>query len=371
METVGIITYHSAYNFGSALQAFATQSVIEQCGYGAEIVNYRMKSQRAHYRIIRVTGPRAFINDLGMLSLYNQKVLRQERFEKFFSLFLNMGEEFQNPEDFTRHTSFSTIVSGSDQIWNKHSNELKHVDWKFMNPYLLKDFEGKRVSYASSIADMQGEELNHLKNELIRFESISMRESSGADKIGKLLHRRVATVLDPTLLLTRCDWDIRLSLNDLNNAKRYVLFYSLADRCVIEKYKSILEVYETSGFDVKYITPYAKVPFMEKFQNCLDFGPIEFLTALKNADVVITDSYHGTLFSINFHKDFYSINGLYSSDIRKTEILQQLGLQNRISSWQSGFNDLDKEEINYARVDEILKLKREESIQYLKKALDS
>ena len=95
---------------------------------------------------------RAFINDAFMLTVWKKKKLRAERFENFIKVNMNLTEEKNKPEDINFTNDFSIIISGTDQIWNKYSNELRKVDWKYMQPYLLKGFKGKKISYASSIS---------------------------------------------------------------------------------------------------------------------------------------------------------------------------------------------------------------------------
>ena len=170
-KKIGIITYHSAYNFGSVLQAYATQKILETLGYEATILNYRMKSQYEYYSIIHIKqGLKSFLKDLLHIPQIKQYIARKNRFEKFISS-LNLTHEFAEPDE-AKHfeNQFDIFISGSDQIWNKHSNELDSVDWSYMDPYLLTFTNKKKISYASSIVNMTSDELKMIASKIAVFD---------------------------------------------------------------------------------------------------------------------------------------------------------------------------------------------------------
>jgi len=161
MNKVALITYHAAYNFGSALQALATQNVIRDISGDCTIINYRMLSQKKFYSNIRTgLGFKTFLKDFLRLPAWKQLNIRATRFENFQENYFNLSSCFTTPEEIYRYwNEFDTIVSGSDQIWNKHSCELENVSFNYMFPYLLKDYCGKKISYASSIGNMTDADL--------------------------------------------------------------------------------------------------------------------------------------------------------------------------------------------------------------------
>ena len=116
-KNVGIITYHSAYNFGSVLQAYATEKAIESWGYNAQIINYRMQSQYDYYSILHTKrGVKGFIKDMLHLPQMGQYIQRKRRFEAFISQ-MNLTEEFREPDEALAYTTaFDVFISGSDQI---------------------------------------------------------------------------------------------------------------------------------------------------------------------------------------------------------------------------------------------------------------
>lgn len=374
MNKIGVITYHAPYNFGSALQAYALQEKLKDFGFDTEILNYRMEPQKKSYRLIRTNaGSKAFIYDLAQFPVFPLKKKRTERFEQFIVSHLNLTDEFEEPDQFLTHTSdFDVMISGSDQIWNKESNELHGSDWKYMMPYLLNGFNGKKVSYASSIGNSTQEDLLHIAPYISSFDHIAMREDSSAEIISKLLDRDVETVIDPTLLLTRDEWIQKLGLQKSHAEKPYVLFYSLTGFRPFRRGEGLLKKIADQGYQVKFITPYFNYPWHDKrFVNVISYGPIEFIKSLYNAETIITDSFHGTIFSINMGKKFYSINGQNASDFRKTDILKKLGLMNRSITWDAKYEELDKSDIDYQVVYERLAALREHSINYLKDAIEN
>ena len=370
---VGLITYHSAYNYGSALQAFATQKVVEALDLNVEIINYRMLEQRHFYSLYRSLKfcKGAVVKNLLQLPIHSKRKKRQQEFEKFFYEFMRLSKEFSEPEDIVQiWDKYDTVISGSDQIWNKHSCELEHSDWRYIEPYFLKGFSGKKISYASSTANMNNSELSRILPYIKQFFYISMREKSSAERLTKLLGRPVENVLDPTFLLTKDDWIVNLQLQK-NDDERYILVYSLGGpKQLIQLLPVMARLVKKRNCKAKVVTPFAYLPYPDKhIEYHPEYGPIEFMNVLYNAEAVVTDSYHGTILSVNFGKEFYSICKSSGSEFRKTDILDQLGLHERIISNVSTIPELCLSPIDYADVYDKLDSLRRHSLNYLKTAL--
>lgn len=372
METkIGVITYHSAYNFGSVLQAYATQESIEKIGYSVEIVNYRMKSQIKYYSMIHLNnGLKAFLKDLLHLPQIGKYITRKNRFEQFIEE-LNLTKEFNEPEEVDEADGmFDIFVSGSDQIWNKHSNELEESEWKYMYPYLLCFTNKKKVSYASSIVNMKDEELTYIVDKVKKFDKISFREKASCDRFKSLFGIESNEVLDPTLLLNSEEWGSKIgTIPEKMINKKYILYYALEG---VKKTRKIMpklqKMAKRKGCVLVVITPLSCFTYSKGVINAIDAGPKEFLGWIKGAELVITNSYHGTLFSVNLGTNFYTLQEKESTDNRIKGILLKLELEKRIIS------DVDsilyeKEEINFQDVWKKLDIYRKESIEFLKKAL--
>lgn len=371
---VGLITYHAAYNFGSVLQAYATQEIVKRISGNCEIINYRTNEQKRVYDIfVWNKGRRALkslIKNLLVLPHIFSKKERAKGYERTIEKLFNLSPECNEPGDvYAMWDKYDIIISGSDQIWNKHSNELHGVSWDYMMPYLLKDFCGKKVSYASSFPCMNKAEIGKIVSYINRFSCISVRERYLVEVLSTVCSVPVSNVLDPTLLFDKGEWIDKLGLK-VDNSEKYVLYYALNKWNDLHKsIKEVVRYAKMRNISVKMISPLFPVisrPGLEVLQ-CVT--PIEFLNLILNADTVITDSYHGTIFSINFEKEMYSINGANESDIRKTDILSRVGLQDRIIKSASDMCGKMFTKIDYKIVRKKLEAQRKTSVEYLERAL--
>ncbi len=368
-KRVGIITFHSAYNYGSVLQAYATQEAIIQLGYNAEIINYRPAKQKEAYSNFHFhQGIKTMLRDITLLPIYSDRKMKYEKFEEFLEKRLHLTEVRENAERVNElWSSFPIMVSGSDQIWNQHSLELEGTDMKKMYPYLLHGYCGKKISYASSIASKNDNELKKLQPFLEKFSHISMREKSSADIMSNLLQSEIPHVLDPTFLLTRNDWIERFNLSQKNT--RYILYYSLRSMKYFNSIKNdLIRIAKENQCKMILVMPFCYVPTTEYFEPHPECGPIEFLNLIYNAKLVVTDSYHGTILSVNFGKNVFSVcKNKNASEYRKIDILRLLGIENRIVF---NINDIScKNLIDYHAVYERLALLRKNSLTYLQNAL--
>jgi hypothetical protein len=246
------------------------------------------------------------------------------------------------------------------------------------DPAFFADFarSGRRIAYAPSfgINSIPGDKREELKKYLAKFERLSVREKQGEKIIYDITGRDSVTVLDPTLLLTGDEWGELSSAPAFNEP--YILCYFISDarkysefvEALTKKYK--LPVVSLCG--ARRVVPQTK-------HAVLDAGPREFLGLFKNASCVCTDSFHGTVFSINFKKDFLCFESAQKSEksvnSRLYNILDKLGLVSRIFSHEmdtTAFRSLIHDgikPIEFAEVDRILGRERELSYEYLKGSL--
>ena len=334
-KKLGIITYHSAYNYGSVFQAYALQQYLVNQFPGCQIkmINYRLEKQKEYYKIVRFQfGKMALIKDILQLPILNKRITRSQKFENFINEKFLLTSEYTEPEEvYDIYSDFDIIISGSDQIWNKHSCELHTNEWKYIYPYVLHNFSGTKISYSSSLGGMRDEEMDKIIADIALFDEVAMREQSSAKYLSGKLDKQVLSVMDPTFLLDSKEWCRDFSLSDKDEGQ-YILFYSLNRDYASSLYtlKRVVEYAENMHLRVKTITPYE---YLYDFRynnvdNYCDAGPIEFLDLLKQARLVITDSYHGTALSINFNKNFFSV-GINKKDARISELLAKLELTDR------------------------------------------
>ena len=370
-KKVGVITYHGAYNYGSALQALATQDVIESLGYQVDILNYRMKSQRQYYSMYRITnGWKKLLSDAAQLPVHKKRMQRQEKFETFFEKYLNLTTEFSRPREMEQlKDDYRIVVSGSDQIWNKHSNELENVDWSFMLPYFLAGMNCVKVSYASSISNMTDEDLERIKPLLEDFSQIAMREESSAKRISDLLEKEITSVIDPTFMHCKEEWIEKFDLKR-KRQEPYILLYSLGGR---KNSKALVEdavkFAKAKKQKLQVVTPFAYYSSSDIVENHSEYGPVEFLNSIYNAAAIITDSFHGTALASNFNKNFFSICAKGGSEFRKTELLKSIGLETQIVSDIADIYEIYEKVPDYRKANERMDAQREKSLKYLKDAL--
>lgn len=373
MDKIGLLTYHSAYNFGSVLQAYATQKKINELGYDCEIINYRTKRQRKFYGLFNCFNIKLTLASFISLFSLKSRIDRKNKYENFINTRFILSDCYEKPEDvLNNYNKYDALISGSDQILNMHSNELENMDLKYMFPYLLKDYEGKKISYATSISNMTYDELSQIQTFLEKFDYISIRESGSKNVLSSLLpNQKIFDVLDPTFLLTKDEWVKDMGLI-ADNSGKYILYYtvsySIKEFFYIKNH--ILPYAKKNGCKLKVVTPLITFPFINKnIECCYNYGPIDFLQALYNAKLIVTSSYHGTILSINFNKQFICLCKDKGSEFRKNDILEKIGLSDRILCNISNISNFNNYDIDYESVNLKVEQLRNSSMDYLIRAL--
>lgn len=372
---IGIITFHAAYNFGSSFQAYATQKMVKKLGYDNEIINYRLNNQLHYYGdfITSKFGKKELVRRTACLKEFGARRLRAKRYEDFIRTKLRTTEkEYHSFEELEASgLTYDILIAGSDQVWNKHCTaEFKTEPPASILPYFL-DFQNgqaKRISFSSSLGFMKEDEIREYLPQLKKFKHISVREKDGAEMLGRLLGVSVANTIDPTLLLDRDEWLHDFQSEIETNAGDYILLYSLE-----KSKKKLTNIQENvkqfaQGKKVVCLAPFLPThPLGIAMRN--DAGPVEFLSLLKNASCMITDSFHGTAFSVNLGIPFYTINT--GKDQRKRLLLERVGLENQLLESLDLLSTKNIPDIDYENAWKKLSVLRKESIEYLKNALSN
>lgn len=330
MKKIAIVTINSQ-NYGNRLQNFALQFILENLGYDITT----LKRQNYDW---------SFKFKLKNYLHYIWKTNNTTQFFKFNKLIKWSKGIYSNNFKYLNN-KFDYFIAGSDQVWNPvYSFTGTELD------FLTFAESNKRIAYAASfgVSKIPTEKVNEYKNKLEGFEKISVREDAGATIIQKLNGKQVPVVLDPTMLLTANQWrKIEKKPSNMPSGK-YTLVYSVESmsdelkRIVNEERKKNLVI------DVK-----------KMLGKEFAVGPAEFLYLIDHADKILTDSFHGTVFSILFHTPFVICNrdGI-NMNSRIETLLNTCELSEEIT------------EDSFANADKILELKRKESIQFLKNALE-
>lgn len=363
---VNIITLHRAQNYGSVLQAFALQKKIEELGHHVFIMDYYPERYTNRGLLKRLKSKSSkFNNPLFLLAakilIYPSYLRKGIQFNKFMH-YLNLeGPSFaSNSEGIGKYINADAYCAGSDQIWNSHWNEG-------VEKALYLDFvpKGKLCfSYAASIglSEIPVDEIDETKRLLNKFEFLSLREDKGVDIVKKLGRDDAVQSLDPTLLITKEEWEKYADVK--YKGKKYVLTYNLHHDPEIDKYAQNLA--KKYGLQIRNIS-YNWHDVVR--QGHLDWCPtVEgFLGLIKNAKFVVADSFHATAFSIIFEKPFVVITPEVASS-RLSSLLNMLGLGEHNISKYNGISQIEKV-IDYTAVKKIIALKQQESLSYLTKVL--
>lgn len=342
---VSVITLQAVPNYGSCLQAFATQKVFEKIGCEAEIINYRRELNSLEYNVeksftegrlsrfeqIWKTAP--FIKDVVSRFIVRPSLVRRQAvFEKFCNKHLNLSSRlYESERDLEKNVPEADLYcTGSDQVWNSIWNG------GYEKPLYLEFVpEGKRcIAFAASIGreTLAEWEKPILQRSLSKYNAISMREASGVAALKEIGIDSVH-VLDPTLMLDRGEWS-KLGVLPVAVHEPYILIYRLNPN---EDFSAYAEaVSKRSGLPLLNVAfrNSEKLPFAK---NIILPEVEELLGLFLNASAVITDSFHATAFSLNFEVPFISIAPPRFSE-RIKSILSKTGTEERLLK---SFDDYD------------------------------
>ena len=369
-KKIATITYHASYNYGSNLQAFALQEkvkkMIPDCQYS--IINLRTTIQKNMYKnIFELPGLKNKVKRLMFLNRKKEFMRKQEYFEDFITNKLNLTDEYSSLEELNKaKLDYDYYISGSDQVWN-----LRAYDFDWAN-YLEFVKKGKRISYAASIGPVNykfsDEERERIKRDIEKYSNISVREKSTADRIKEITGLDSLINIDPTLLLTKDEWNTLIPTDEeKTKLGKYILFYDLKNK--EEDWQMVKYISENLKLPVIITKLPAKYLYKYNFNLKLDVGPVQFINLIKNADLVISSSFHGTVFSILFEKKFLSINGM--EDLRIKDLLELGKLENQainVHNYREKLNNIKT--IDFLPYRENIKKEIKKAEIYLKDALE-
>ena len=374
MKKVGVITFHAALNYGSMLQAQATQLAIERMGHDCEIIDYRLPVMDRYDRLYCARGHGGLRGKLLRSCYLAQSGARRERvrlFEDYEKRFLRESVRYDSYAALAGAAeAYDVFVSGADQIWSEQVPELRATGGDAILGYFLGFTERKKISYASCIAAMKRENLEKYRPYLERYAALSTREQQGADTLSALLGAPVPVVLDPSMLLSKEDWAPYAGDEPLVK-EPYALLYSLRCGAVQRDWMRAIRAFNARHrLKIVVVAPYFELP-MPGVQNALASGPREFLNLFANAEVVFTDTFHGTAFAVDFNRPVYTIENKYwKEDVRKSYLLRSLGMADRLIADESDIAAVEDYRYDYSAVNVLLNERREASLAWLRNALD-
>lgn len=384
MKKIGIITYFYYYNYGTMLQGYALQYAMEKLGKGqfsAEIIDCRFDEKRlTKLQIFKIRcslifnylfGIRRVIRRAKEKRIYakydSQFCLRKKFFENFADEYCHLTPQtYRRSEDiYTNAPLFDIYVTGSDQTW---SPKVGLRDSLFLG---FAPNDKLRAAYAPSIgvAEYSEEEKKYVKEHLKKYKFVSCRENYGTENLKTLSPVPVETVLDPTLLVRGDEWR-KIAVKPAVDGK-YILCYFIGDR---KYYRDFAEQLSKQLNLPLVFIPVSFLDFSPGENLKWETGPREFLGLIDDAEVVLTDSFHGTIFSINFNKTFYSFikhSGKKAMDnMRIVDILERMNLLVRLKeSYEGGY--IEYTPIDYSGTNSLLQVERTNSESYIEKILQS
>lgn len=365
---IGILTMHRVIHFGSVLQAYALQRILFELGYPNEIIDYvypnefHLGKQRKNIRT-RISEALHSILPFTIKKTEN-------KIQSFIDNDLIKSSCcYKSPESIAKnYPEYDVYITGSDQVWN--TDYLKGDKTFFFN-FLPK--KAIRISYASSFGrfSFEGNQAKKWLNDLYYYKAISVRENKAQAIIKSHTGIDSEIVLDPTLLLTKDDW---ISFADTNRkiGGDYILVYMLTYAWQPFPYAlNVIEHFEKkTGYKVVVIEPLWLQENKSEWIYLENQSPQEFVNLFLNAKLVLTSSFHGTVFSINLERPFYSLvkeNNL--NDDRIVSICTQLDLSNNLLYYNTKPHDLPKSDFSQSRVK--LNQLRKKSIHYIQNSLNN
>ena len=377
MKTVGIITIHGINNFGSLLQSYATQKIVERLGYKPQIINYTYPNEY-HLNEIKNKSPYASFNptfwERIRMGIYNRTIAKKERktkrelFKRSQKELLHLTKEYPNQQSLKDNPPvFDIYLTGSDQVWNPR---YMYSDCTFLLDFITNV---PKIAFSASFGstNIQEEYKNLYRPLLNEYCSISLREKSGVGLVKDICAKDSVCTCDPTLLLTGEEWTEVFNEAPLIKGE-YILCYILTYTANPYPYASRF---------IKHIQKHLKkkvvildengmywMDFRYKSFQC--YGPRDIINLFQNASFIISSSFHGAAFSVNFKKDFYSLFPPGVQDERQESLLKIIGAEDRFIRVGDQFPSPNSFQIqHWDRISANLDGYRQESINYLSNAL--
>lgn len=370
---IGILTFQASHNCGSMLQAYALRETLAR-KYNAdvEIINYSNLVSRCMYGYVDFRPQKRAIKR-NINTFMHLGAIRESRkwYNEFSEKYLVTGEKrCKTPSDLGKVAhQYDMIIAGGDQVWNVRCEDAgKEFYLNFVSDI-------RKVAYSPSLGGSNilkyADDLEVYKKYLSEFEAISVREPNGQKWLQELTGRDIPIICDPTMLLTPDEWTEWLPIPEIE--EQYIFNYAFYhDRPEINE--TLRNISEKTGLPI-YVMDYKSYDFyklskygIRRFEMS---GPLAFLGLMKNASLVLTQSFHGTLFASLFNRRFWSYNlsrTVNPDDDRAIAILKQLGLEERYTLL-ADLNNFTKDEllapIDFSVVDGKIANERENAFSYI------
>lgn len=330
---IGILTFHRALNYGAVLQAYALSETLNQEeGIDAEIVDYRCQFIEDCYKPLAIVGPHNIKNFIIAVLTMPSRIARRKKFDNFLEKNLRKSDVVYSKDMLSSSNSkYDFFVTGSDQVFN---NVCAGMDTAYFLDFVESD--RKKNSYAASFGfDQIPSGLTEQYKSLLKsFNRLSVREEVGKKIIQDLLHRDAFVNIDPVFLLSADKWR-QISQKPVQN--NYILVY------LLQPSESIIEFVRNLASKTGCTPLLMHLHFFKNngITQISTASPEEFLGYFANAKYVVTNSFHGTAFSVIFHKQFFVEYQTTAAarNSRQKNLLEMVQLTDRVID-QTTANDL-------------------------------
>lgn len=352
MKRVGILTFHYADSYGAVLQAYALRKVINDIpDCSAELINY---------------APHNYYFAPYARTMEGKKALEEKR-EKI-EAFLRRECGVCTPIIHSvTGNDYDFYCVGSDQVWNTDLRE--NVELEYFLPNL--DEKAKRIAYAASI----GMEISKINKEIFqkylpKFDSISLREGGKyGEFIYQMCNKACEKVLDPTLLLEKKDYENLIPKEKKVNGPFIFLFWLHLDEELMKYVEIVNMLARKYNLTIVHNILGAPPCMFVNDEVCMQYeGIYDFLWYMKNADMVVTNSFHGTIFSVQFERPFY----IHIANLRRSRldnIVELLGIEDRVIKGCVSYDNLNKD-VDFDLIKGRLVEERKKSFSFIRRALD-
>lgn len=366
---VALLSFHNAYNYGAALQAYGLQCAVQRLGVECEYLNYindyRRHAYDLNYQLKSALKSKQLVSATKFFVGMPVMAKRAKKFEAFYSDYLKKTKRiFRNSEEAKEiSTEYDKFIVGSDQVWNWSNNG---GDAAFLLDFVSDD--SKKISYSSSfgVCNIAPEVSELYKKYLGKFSRLATRESIGTEIIENLTGRKAHLVLDPVFLTRREEWD-KIKSQSSNNKKKFIFCYTNRQSQVTD--------FLNTGFitdeDLHVLSTHFtfKDLINRRIKPRISMSPGEFINEIDSAELVVTASFHCLALAIIYHKQFIAIlTGDHGKDERIINLLKITGLENRVLK-SSTTRESILQPINYESVDARIKKQFDYSEEYLRRAV--
>lgn len=379
MHKIGLVSVHNP-NYGSMLQTYALHTYLNGIGADNEIILYTKKNDLRQMRrlmniqLVLMKG-RVVYRDIYCKLFHSdiskQLSLRMSKFEDFKNKHFKFSRNRIGWKDLlTTNQDYDTFIIGSDQVWNPIN-----IGTDFFNLLFTED-KKYRISYASSfgVSCIPNSQIKKTKQYLERIQCLSTREKTGVEIIKDLTGRDAELVCDPTLLVSKNLWDKLKGEKRFINEK-YIFCYFLGNNPEHRDFANRFKA--KTGYKLVALQHLDELILSDvNFADIkpFDVGPAEFVNLISNAEFVLTDSFHGTIFSLLYHKRFFTFSRFESSskgstNSRVISLLEMMGVKEHHIKATQAIDDCLNVEADFDLIDKKIDIFRQKSREYLHKAL--